>query len=210
VRIAIVLLVGCSASTVPAPASSTTPPSAGQPLHTQTLHAQARHGCADAALGLEAATKGVRSPDRSVFEQLKLRCERDAWSAATTDCFATMREGDLGECSRALPERSREKLFSVLAGSEPSRAGIAVARARLDQVSVGVAACDRFVTAVSTMLACEHMPIDARVELGTQTADMWALPVHRLAAADLQRIASVCGESLTSLEQQVVALGCTP
>jgi hypothetical protein len=39
---------------------------------------------------------------------------------------------------------------------------------------------------------------------------MWALPVHRLAAADVQRISVVCGESLTSLEQQVVALGCTP
>lgn len=164
--------------------------------------------CGDAARGLEGATKGVREPDQPVFDALKKRCEDDAWPSAAIDCFATMQEGDFGRCASALPEQSREAMFDVIAGNEPSRAGIAVARIRLEQLSVGVPACDRFVASVLTVLACEQMPIAMRVELGNETAQFWSLPTDRLGADDVQRMSDVCDKSQLTLRQQAAGVGC--
>src|ERR671911_440428 len=141
-RLALVLVVACGSPPSPqpaAPVAGTTP----EPIANGT------HSCSDAALGLENATKGVRPPDRSVFETLRLRCVEDVWPAPVVDCFATMAEGDLGKCSRAMTDDQREPVFAVLAGNDATRAGIYVARARLDRLQVGVPACDRFVGAVS-------------------------------------------------------------
>ena len=52
------------------------------------------------------------------------------------------------------------------------------------------------------------MPLDTRVQLGTETADFWSLPTERLSADDRNRISAACGQSLTSLQQQAVGLGC--
>jgi len=166
--------------------------------------------CSDAARGLEGATKGVREPESEVFDALKKRCEDDVWPSSAIDCFATMEEGAFGRCAGALPERSREGMFGVIAGGEPSRAGIAVARARLEQLSVGVPACDRFVASVLSVLACEQMPIEMRVELGNETAQFWSLPTDRLGREDLQRISDVCDQSQLSQQQQTAGIGCVP
>jgi hypothetical protein len=152
----------------------------------------------------------VREPDQHVFDTLRKRCTDDSWPSTAIECFATMREGDLGTCSKSLPERSREAMFAVIAGNEPSRAGLTVARARLEQLEVGVPACDQFVTAVSSVLACEAMPLEMRLTLGNETAQFWSLPTARLQADDLQRISEVCGQSLLELEQRATGIGCVP
>lgn len=198
-RLVLVLVAACGGAPKPA-----------EPLPAQRPIANVTRSCSDAAHGLEGATKSVREPDQHVFDALNKRCTDDAWPSTAIDCFATMREGELGKCSRDLPERSREGMFAVIGGGEPSRAGLVVARARLEQLEVGVPECDRFVTAVSAVLACEAMPIDMRVNLGNETAQFWSLPTARLGADDLQRISEVCGQSLLTLEQQATGIGCVP
>jgi hypothetical protein len=200
VRWLLVTLGACGSSAAPAPATPVQPPT---PIANHT-----GRSCKDAAHGLEGATKSVREPDQPVFDALVRRCNDDHWPSSVIDCFATMREGELGKCSHELPERAREGVFGILAGSEPNRVGLVVARARLEQLHVGVPECDQFVTAVSSVLACEQMPIDTRVQLGNETAQFWSLPTDRLGADDLKRISDVCGQSLLSLEQQAAGVGC--
>ena len=167
------------------------------------------HSCADAALGLENATRGVRDPDRSVFDALRDRCADDAWPVVTIDCFATMQEGDLGRCAKTMGnDDMRDAVFAVLVGNEPDRAGIYVARARLDQLQVGVPACDRFVSAVATAMTCEGLSVGARLQLGNETAEFWSLPTSRLSSEAVQQMSEVCGESLDSLERQAQDVGC--
>ncbi len=197
VRIALLLLAACSSSKAP----SSQPP-------TNRPVAHGTHSCEDAALGLENASKGVRAPELSVFEQLRLRCLEDRWPATVVDCFATMAEGDLGKCSRTRTDEQREPMFAVLGGMESTRAGIYVTRARLEQVNVGVPECDRFVSAVNAALSCEQLSLEDRLQLGTETADFWSLPTSRLSHEDALRISDVCGQSLASLERQAQGVGC--
>jgi len=194
-RFAVVVLVACSSTAKP-------PPAAPQP---PVKHAT--HSCADAALGLENATRGVRAPDQPVFDTLRARCVEDAWPASAVDCFAVMAEGDLGKCSRTLPDAMRETIFAALAGKDPG-GNIVVTRARLEQVRVGVPICDQFVAAVTTALSCERFTLDDRVTLGNETADFWSLPTNRLSVEDTQRISEACSVSLASLERQALDVGC--
>lgn len=199
----LLLLLACGPS--PKAASDSTVTSRGVPLANVTTRT-----CSDAAHGIEGATKGVRDPEQPVFDVLRARCESDTWPTSAIECFATMREGDLGQCSQELSDRARESIFGVLAGNEPSAAGIVVARARLDQLHVGVPECDRFVTAVSNVLSCDAMPIETRLDLGNETAQFWSLPTDRLHAEDVRRIADACTQSLMSLAQQTAGAGCAP
>ena len=97
-RLAVVLLVACSAAH--------TQPAAQEPRTPAPVVANNTHSCADAALGLENATRGVRSPDNPVFDTLRTRCIEDVLPAHAVNCFATMAEGDLGRCSRTMSSRS--------------------------------------------------------------------------------------------------------
>lgn len=159
-------------------------------------------------MGLESATRSVRSPDNPVAGPLTLKCHEDTWPVSAIDCFATMREGDLGKCAKQLPEAARGQLFSVLGGFGDAHMSIAVAHARLEQLQVGVRECDAFVNAVASVLACDQVPIETRVQLGQETADFWSLPTQRLAAEDMARMSTVCTQSLTSLLQQASDAGC--
>jgi hypothetical protein len=200
VRRFVILLAACSSSQSDRPAA----PSPGVP---PTI-SNATRSCKQAALGLENATRGVRAPESTVADELAVRCNEDSWPSAAIDCFAEMREGDLGRCSKELPDDSRNRMFGVLAGSGGGQTGIAIALARLEQLQVGVPACDRFITAVSAVLKCELVPIEIRVQLGQETAELWSLPTARLAPEDVQRMTDVCGASLASLEQQASDAGC--
>jgi hypothetical protein len=195
-RFTLLLVAACGAQ------ASRPPPPVDKPI------ANSGPTCTDAAHGLEGATKGVREPDSEVFEQLVKRCTDDRWPATVVECFARMHEGDLGRCSSELPERSREAMFGVIAGSEPSVAGIAVARARLEMLKVGVPQCDEFVVAVTSVLSCEQMPLETRVDLGNETAQFWSLPTARLGPDDLRSISDVCGKSLLELQQRAAEVGC--
>lgn len=192
-RACLVVLAACSHAP---------PPPSAAPI------ANATRSCSDAAAGLERSTKSVRAPDLSVLQAMRERCAADAWSAAAIDCFASMQEGELGTCARQLPEQARDAMFGVLGGGEQTRTTIALARARLETLQVGVAECDRFVTAVHAVLACEGMPVEARAQLGAETADFWDLPTQGLSPDAQHRMADVCGASLRELEHQATGAGC--
>lgn len=182
--------------------ASTKPPPAEPVIAHET------HSCEHAAHGLEGATRGVREPEQSVFEDLVARCTDDRWPGAAVNCFAEMTEGDLGRCAKELSEQSRDALFGTLAGKGSERAGIAVTLARLEQLNVGIPSCDAFVGAVKTVLACESMSVELRVRLGSDTASFWSLPTDRLAQDDVDRMARVCVESLDTLRREASSVSC--
>jgi hypothetical protein len=199
VRAVLLLILGCS---VEKPVQ--------KPVEkpVETAVAQARpHTCADAAVGLESATKGVRAPDTTVLDAMRGRCSDDRWPQAAIDCFAMMHEGDVARCARELHDGVRDAMFAVLAGGTADRGTLAIARARLDAMTVPVAECDRFVKSVSAVLACEGMSIETRIQLGNETADFWNLPATLSPDAE-QRMANACGQSLTALQQHATLAGC--
>jgi len=165
------------------------------------------HSCADAAVGIERATKGVRAPDTTVFDAMRTRCGDDRWSGAAIECFAMMKEGDVARCARELHDGVRDNMFAVLAGGTSDRGSLVLARARLDAMALPIAECDRFVKGVSAVLACEQMPLETRIALGNDTADFWHLPAQLPADAE-QRMAAACGASLSALQQHASTLGC--
>jgi len=117
---------------------------------------------------------------------------------------------DLGRCSALLAEGSRNALFALLEGNELSPASIAVARAKLSVMHVGIVACDRFIAAVSAALTCEDMPLETRVQLGNETADFWSLPTKGLPADAEARMTTTCNASLQTLQQHIASFGCMP
>jgi hypothetical protein len=190
-----VIALGCSR---PPPAPSPQP----API------ANTGQSCADAAAGLERSTRGLRPPESTVLDAMRVRCNADHWSAKALDCFATMQEGELGRCALALRDDQRDAMFAVLGGGEDARTKIAIARSRLEVLQVGVAECDRFVSKVATVLGCEQMPVEARAELGAETASFWDLPTTGLSPDAQRRMSEACGASLRELEHQASGAGC--
>ena len=169
------------------------------------------HTCAEAAAGLERGTRGLRTPESSVLQQMQGLCTDENWPTPAIDCFAALgargddKHDELGACIRKLPEGSRTKLFAQLDGT-----AMAIVDARLASLSVGIAECDRFVATVRSVLGCAAMPLDRRVQLGAETADFWSLPTSNLPADAQKRMAAVCGQSLAALQQQAAGAGCMP
>lgn len=166
--------------------------------------------CSEAAVGLDRATQTLREPDSEVLVSLKDSCATGAWAQPVIDCFATMRADDLAKCASMLPDRARDAMFAVLADREPTRSALAIARARLATMKVGVDECDRFIQAVGSVLTCEAMSLDARVQLGNEAADVWSLPTARLSPEAHARMATTCETSRHSLEKRVQEAGCMP
>lgn len=164
--------------------------------------------CGEAAVGLEHATRSMREPGTSIVREMDGRCQDDGWPAEAVGCFARMGDDDLPRCAHLLPAAARDAMFALVAGGG-GRAAIEVARLRLDGLEVGVGECDRFVAAVATVLGCEQIPIDARIQLGNQTVDFWNLPTSGLSLDAQRRMAEVCGASLAELQQRATGAGCT-
>src|SRR5262249_22559336 len=135
-------------------------------------------------------------------------CGEDRWPVVAIECFAKMHEGELGTCARELPDDARDHMFQVLATGAPELGAIAIARTRLQLVQVGVGECDRFVAAVAIVLTCEQMPVEARLELGNQTAELWSLPTKGLPDDAQRRMAAVCSQSLADLQREAQDAGC--
>lgn len=190
------IALGCSK---PPPPAQAAPPA---PI------ANSVRSCVDAAAGLERSTRGLRPPESTVLDAMRARCNADHWPRKALECFATMQEGELGRCALALTDDQRNAMFAVLGGGEDARTKIAIARARLEVLQVGVAACDRFVSTVATVLGCEQMPIEARAELGLETASFWDLPTTGLSPDAQRRMSEACGASLRELEHQASGAGC--
>lgn len=167
-------------------------------------------GCGQAAAGLERATRGIRAPEASILDPMRARCEEDRWSEAAIECFATMKEDQLGTCVGHVAERDRDALFAVLSGNARDEGALAIIVARLANLQVGIEACDRFVASVSSAMSCEGLELQRRHDLGNETADFWSLPTKNLPPDAVQRMVKVCTESLEALQQQVAAVGCMP
>jgi hypothetical protein len=199
VRAALILVAACSS-----------PPATGPKPPVPTPVANTARTCASAAAGLEHASVGIREPDTEILGPARSLCARDVWPTAAIDCFATMTPDDLGRCAALLGDGPRNALFALLEGNELSPASIAVARAKLSVMHVGIAACDRFIAAVSTALTCEAMPLDTRVQLGNETADFWSLPTKGLPADAQAKMTATCDSQLQTLQQHVASVGCMP
>jgi hypothetical protein len=202
----LVLSAACGPGAKPAPAAPV--PAAPVPV-TAPGDDQAR-GCAVAAAGLEQGTRGLRDPEVSVLAPMRARCMDDGWSPAAMECFGRMTEGDLGRCAGLLPAKARERMFEQVGGGARDRVAVAIALAKLSALKVGIPECDRFVEVVAHVLVCDRMAIEVRAQLGTETADFWALPKSGLPADAQLRMADVCGRSTAALEQQAVEAGCAP
>lgn len=167
-------------------------------------------GCGEAAAGLERATRSIRPPEDSILGAMRARCTEDRWTEVAIECFATMQEGDLGRCVGHVAARDRDALFAVIAGNARDEGGLAVIVARLANLQVGIAECDRFVSTVSNAMSCEGLELAQRHDLGNETADFWSLPTKNLPPDAVVRMVRVCTESLEALQQQVAAAGCMP
>lgn len=141
---------------------------------------------------------------------MRARCTEDRWTEAAIECFATMTEGDLGRCVGQVAARDRDALFAAISGNARDEGALAVIVARLANLQVGIAQCDRFVSTVSTAMSCEGLPLAQRHDLGNETADFWSLPTKNLPPDAVTRMVRVCTESLEALQQQVAAAGCMP
>lgn len=141
---------------------------------------------------------------------MRARCVEDTWSATAIDCFATMKEDDLGTCVGQVAARHRDALFAVISGSARDHDALAIIVARLANLKVGIAECDRFVSTVSSAMSCEGLELAQRHDLGNETADFWSLPTKNLPPDAVVRMVRVCTESLQALQQQVAAVGCMP
>lgn len=171
---------------------------------------QTERGCAEAASGIEQGTRSIREPGTSIVSAVRGLCLDDHWSVAAIECFARLREGDLGLCAGELAPKPRDRLFDAIGGTGDDRTAIALAQARLHGLTVGVPECDSFVTAVARALGCEAMPLAQRAQLGNETADFWSLPTTNLPEDAQKRMAAVCQESLVFLRKQVADAGCMP
>jgi hypothetical protein len=192
----LLLVAGCWSSAQPPPPAPPVP-------------AVATHTCADAAIGLERGTKNLRLPDQELLGPMKTRCLEDAWTAQAIDCFAQMGPDELGHCAGMLDEGDKDKLFTALGGGSGygDRAELALITAKVAALQTGIPACDSFMVTVGLVLACDYMPIDTRIQLGTDAAD-WALPSTRLSPDAITRMTQVCDQSRGELEQRAVGAGC--
>ena len=166
--------------------------------------------CSDAAARLARGAADPADPDVDLFSPLRAHCEQDAWPGAARACFAAMRETELGQCAAELSGSQRAALFDVLSGGTGDRGQLALARARLQGLAVGLDACDRYIAHVATALGCEAMPLDERLSLGRETASMWDVTRMPLHADDRLKLGAACDESLAYLERQELRVGCTP
>lgn len=191
------MLTACSG---PAPARPTPPSS--------TPVAHKNHTCSDAAHGLEGATRGVREPDRALYDGVVSLCGEDTWGENALTCFAEMAEGDLVRCAKLLEAPKRTRLFDLITSGE-SVTALAVLRYQLDELSPELPACHDFRGAVIAALGCGGMSLALRVRLGSDTADYLRLPTARLDEAGKQSIADTCTRSLAQLREQTATIGCT-
>lgn len=166
--------------------------------------------CSDAAARLARGAADPTDPDIDLFSPLRAHCEQDAWPGAARACFAAMHETDLGHCAAELSGSQRAALFDVLSGGTGDRGQLALARARLEELVVGLDACDLYIAHVVTALGCEALPVDQRLSLGRETASMWDVPMTRLPADMRERMAAACDASLAYLDSQEARVGCTP
>ena len=187
-RAALVLLVACGGPPAPHPAP---------------IANVATHSCGEAAERLEHATRDLREPEVSILAAMRTRCIDDRWPSAAVDCFAQMTPDDLGTCAGKLATEQREAMFGAFNGS------VAAAVTKLRALHVGIPDCDKLIAAFVTVLTCDKVAFETRVELGNETADFWSLPA-KLPPDATSRMAAACSQSLVELRARIGESGCMP
>ena len=188
-RAALIFLAACTTPAAKPPAA---------PIANTALHS-----CGDAAEGLEHATRALRDPEVSILAGMREHCVADHWPSTAIDCFTAMAPDDLPGCAGELSADQRERMFGAFDG------GIVVAVARLRVLHTNIPDCDQLIGAFVTVLTCDTVPFQQRVELGNETADFWQLP-DKLPPAASQRMATACSDSLVELKARVGNSGCMP
>lgn len=204
--VVLVVLVGCGRG---ASAPKATPPPVPVAAPSTLFHRA--KSCTDAAFGIGLAAKDLHAPEDEVVPAVRARCAVDLWTQPAIDCFSALdANGDLDACIAKLPEAVRVPLLSDLRGAQQDQAAeLAEVTARLTALSVGIASCDRFVQAVTRMMSCEGLATAARIQLGTETSEAWALPIDRLSLQDKAKMAAACNQSLSSLRHHATDLACS-
>lgn len=136
---------------------------------------------------------------------MKARCVDDTWPAAAIECFAQMKEGELGTCASKLSDDARRAMFAALGGTDET--AVAIAKLRLASMHVAVEACNQLFATTRAFLDCDQIPLETRAQIGPQIAESWHLP-DKLSPEAQARMATVCSSARETLLQQAVAAGC--
>jgi len=205
VLVSVLALVGCG--TAAPEVGPTAPP---VPVTSPVTIAAQPRSCTDAAFGIDRTTKDLHPPEYEVVPVLRVRCKEDAWSRAVIECFdALTSEDGVERCIGLLPEAQRAPVLSDIRGAQADQAAeLADVTAKLTALAVGIASCDSFVQAVTRMMTCEALDAEARIQLGTETAEAWSLPMARLSVQDKAKLAAACHQSLSSLQHHATDLAC--
>jgi hypothetical protein len=177
------------------------PPPAAAPVPVENV----TRTCTEAAVGLQGGTKSIRPPDSSIVQDMRGLCHNDRWSAEAIECFATMREGDLGRCAAKLPDDARKAMFAALGGSDET--AIALARIRLEGMHVGVPECDQLFSTVHDLMTCTRIPPTTRAMLGNSAADLWDLPA-KIPPDAAAKMSNVCKQTLDEIQREAIDAGC--
>ena len=86
---------------------------------------------------------------------------------------------------------------------------VAAAVTKLRALHVGIPDCDKLIAAFVTVLTCDKVAFETRVELGNETADFWSLPA-KLPPDATSRMAAACSQSLVELRARIGESGCMP
>jgi hypothetical protein len=205
----LVILAACGSS--PPPEKHEAPPI---PTSIATPLPPPPPTCADAAFGFERATKALRPPEQEVIQTVRAQCLAMEWSQAAIACFAKLHEEsveteDKLPCMTDLPDEAQAVLLGQLRGEGNNNdAEIADVKTRLAALQIGITSCDEFVQAVGKFMDCDRVDVDARIQLGNETADAWSLSVARLSLADKVRMAGACKNSLQSLKHHAQQNAC--
>ena len=207
------LLAGCSHPAQPPPRST---PAPAIPIATPIVDVPKT--CTDAAFGIDRATKDLHPPDQEIVPPMRTRCQRDEWPQLAIDCFARLAsdsadaatgESEIATCVGRLPIAQRAPMLLEIRGEQPDQtAELAEVVTKLGTLQVGIASCDRFVAAVTRMMDCQGLAMDARIQLGNETVEAWNLPMHKVSLQDKAKLAGACMQSLESLERHATALAC--
>jgi hypothetical protein len=195
--------------------SSSPPPSQpAPPVPTNQPVVEARTPtCADAAFGIEAASKDMRPAEQEIVPVVRTKCLAEAWSVAAIACFAKLRASDdMLTCTDHLTPDARTSLLAEIGGTSgdatTQTAELAEVKQKLATVTVGIASCDQFVQEVVRVMDCEGISLPQRILLGTETAEAWSISTARLTISDKARMGTVCGKSLDKLQKHATNQSC--
>ncbi|HEY4060092.1 MAG TPA: hypothetical protein VGM39_25935 [Kofleriaceae bacterium] len=194
----LIALAACGSPPPPKPPAPPVPTTVDEPVRPPLPT------CADAAFGVERATKNIRPPDQEIVPQVRAECIQYQWTQDAIACFAQIKSDAEDEasipCMSTLEDEAQGVLLREIAGTNNAEAEIADVKTRLAAIQIGISSCDEFVQQVAQFMDCANVTPEQRIQLGNETADAWSLSVAKLSLPDKVRMAGACKNSLDSLK----------